>query len=139
MNTKQVGDVSVSAFITWCLTQGANVSIPFGDRLPYDLIIDVAGKLLKIQVKTGWLKPNGTLAISAKSVTTKNGKVVKKDYANLVDFIIGFDRASEKFYYFKPTLVKDTMTLRFDLPDSGQIKGINLAKDFELDNINQLI
>lgn len=55
MDTKLKGDIAEQAVILKALQQGWGVAIPIGDRLPYDLVFDVGGKLLKIQVKAYYL------------------------------------------------------------------------------------
>ena len=54
MLTKQKGDVAEQAVILKALQLGFGVCKPIGDRMPYDLVFDVDGRLLKIQVKSAW-------------------------------------------------------------------------------------
>jgi PD-(D/E)XK endonuclease len=54
MDTKQKGDIAEQAAILEALKRGWGVLKPVGDRLPYDLVFDVAGKLVKVQVKSAW-------------------------------------------------------------------------------------
>ena len=54
MDTKLKADIAESTVITELLKRGFNVLKPIGDRLPYDLAIDINGKLLRIQVKSAW-------------------------------------------------------------------------------------
>lgn len=54
MLTKQKGAIAEQAVVLAALNRGYGVSIPLGDYLPYDLILDVNGKLLKVQVKSAW-------------------------------------------------------------------------------------
>ncbi|MEA5554506.1 group I intron-associated PD-(D/E)XK endonuclease [Anabaena cylindrica UHCC 0172] len=42
------------AAILHALKRGWGVLKPVGDRLPYDLVFDVGGNLIKIQVKYAW-------------------------------------------------------------------------------------
>ena len=53
-NTKLKGDIAEQRVILEALKRNWGVSIPVGDRLPYDLVMDVDGTLLKIQVKSAW-------------------------------------------------------------------------------------
>lgn len=53
-DTKTKGDLAEQIVILEALKREIDVSIPIGDRLPYDLIFDVKGKLLRIQVKSAW-------------------------------------------------------------------------------------
>jgi len=54
MDTKLKADIAESAVMTELLKRGFKVLKPIGDRLPYDLAVDVNGKLVKIQVKSAW-------------------------------------------------------------------------------------
>lgn len=54
MKTKLKGDIAEQAVVLKSLKLGWGVSQPIGDRLSYDLILDVDGKLVKVQVKSAW-------------------------------------------------------------------------------------
>lgn len=54
MSTKATGDISESMVVTELLKHHYNALIPVGDRLPYDIAVDVNGRLIRIQVKTAW-------------------------------------------------------------------------------------
>jgi len=54
MDTKLKADIAESAVITELLKKGFRVLKPVGDRLPYDLALDLNGKLIRIQVKSAW-------------------------------------------------------------------------------------
>jgi len=48
MDTKLKADIAEYAVVTALLKRGFRVLKPIGDRLPYDLVLDVNGKLLRI-------------------------------------------------------------------------------------------
>lgn len=52
MRTKDQGIIGETRAIYEFEKRGIAVSIPFGDNLPYDIIIDVNGSLYKAQIKT---------------------------------------------------------------------------------------
>ncbi len=54
MNTKLRGDIAEQSAILQALKRGWGVLTPVGDWLPYDLVFDVEGMLIKIQVKRAW-------------------------------------------------------------------------------------
>lgn len=54
MNTKQKGSIAEQAVIIRFLKLGWHICKPLGDNQGYDLIVDVHGKLAKIQVKSAW-------------------------------------------------------------------------------------
>lgn len=51
MNTKAKGDRAVAHAICHFIEEGHEVLLPLGDRKKYDLVVDVEGKLFRIQCK----------------------------------------------------------------------------------------
>jgi hypothetical protein len=41
-NTKEIGDISTASCMAALLSKGYSVSVPWGDRCRYDLVVDVA-------------------------------------------------------------------------------------------------
>ena len=58
-NTKHLGSLTELQCITYLFGLGYDISIPYGDNSSYDFILDVNGKLLKLQCKTSRLKEDG--------------------------------------------------------------------------------
>jgi hypothetical protein len=54
MDTKLVGDISERMVSLQLLKRGLSVLEPVGDRLPYDLGVDLAGRLIRLQVRTAY-------------------------------------------------------------------------------------
>jgi hypothetical protein len=52
MNTRQQGDLGERAAVIWLLGMGANVAYPFGHSPDWDLVAEMGGRLLRVQVKT---------------------------------------------------------------------------------------
>jgi hypothetical protein len=52
INRRQQGDLGEASAIEWLTRQGATVFSPFGHSPDVDLVADVEGRLLRIQVKT---------------------------------------------------------------------------------------
>jgi hypothetical protein len=62
INRRQQGDLGEASAIEWLTRQGAAVSTPLGHSPDYDLIAELDGRLLRVQVKTSTLRhmtPNG--------------------------------------------------------------------------------
>src|SRR5258708_35412862 len=55
MNTKHKGDIAEQAAILNALKRGWGALKPLGDNLPYDLVFDIGGRLLKVQAKSACL------------------------------------------------------------------------------------
>ena len=54
MNHTQIGDITEQRYILYCMERNIPISKPLNNNLPYDSIIEINGKLLKVQVKTGY-------------------------------------------------------------------------------------
>ncbi len=52
INRRQQGDLGEASAIEWLTRQGATVSAPLGHSPDYDMIAEIDGRLLRVQVKT---------------------------------------------------------------------------------------
>jgi hypothetical protein len=52
INRRQQGDLGEASAIEWLMRQGATVSTPLGHSPDYDLIAELDGRLVRVQVKT---------------------------------------------------------------------------------------
>lgn len=84
MDTKLKSDIAESAAVTALLKRGFKVLKPIGDRLPYDLAIDVKGKLLRVQVKSAWYR-NGVYTVDSRRTKT-NRRIIKRTCYSKNDF-----------------------------------------------------
>ncbi len=79
MDTKLKADIAESAVVTEFLKKGFSVLKPVGDRLSYDLGIDVKGKLIRIQVKSAWFY-RGAYKIDVRMTKTNRREMIRKYY-----------------------------------------------------------
>ncbi|MEL6989750.1 MAG: group I intron-associated PD-(D/E)XK endonuclease [Bacteroidota bacterium] len=86
METKLKGDIAEQKVILKCLEFSRGVSIPIGDRLPYDLVIDVHNSLFKIQVKSAWFDKNKNNWVVDNRRSLTNQKLSKKSKYTNNDF-----------------------------------------------------
>jgi hypothetical protein len=61
---REQGDFGERAALFWLVGHGAHVSIPFGHSPHYDLIADMDGRLLRVQVKTSVCRDKGRWAVT---------------------------------------------------------------------------
>ncbi|MDW3647252.1 MAG: group I intron-associated PD-(D/E)XK endonuclease [Bacteroidia bacterium] len=103
-NTKLKGDIAEQRLILEALKRGWGVSIPLGDRLPYDLILDINSTLLKIQIKSAWFdQVKGNYVIDVRRSLTNQRTIIHRPYS-LQDFdfaIIYLDEID--IFYILPT------------------------------------
>jgi hypothetical protein len=86
MNTKQKGDIAEQAAILQALKRGWGVLHPVGDRLPYDLVFDLGGSLVKIQVKTAWVDQGSGNYVMDTRRTKTNRRIMVRDSYGPADF-----------------------------------------------------
>ncbi len=106
MDTKLKADIAESAVVTQLLARGFRVLKPVGDRLPYDLALDLDGRLCRIQVKAAWFdRTKGLYAVDARRTKT-NRRVMRRDRYDDSDFdfaILYLD--DRQTFYVMPSVV----------------------------------
>ena len=86
MDTKLKGDIAEQAVILLALKQGWGVLKPVGDRLPYDMVFDINGKFIKIQVKSAWFDESRQNYVVDNRRTKTNRRVMLREKYNETDF-----------------------------------------------------
>lgn len=102
MDTKLKGDIAEQAAILQGLKRGWGVMIPVGDRLPYDLVFDVEGKLIRIQVKSAWIDdPSQNYVVDNRRCKTNRRVMIKDTYEHKdFDFALVYLKELDLFYVF---------------------------------------
>ena len=116
MDTKLKADIAESAVTTELLKKGFKVLKPVGDRLPYDLAIDVYNKLIRIQVKSAWFDPKTNCYVVDSRRTKTNRKRMRRDRYDSGDFDFALIYLSDvHVFYIMPVAVfasyRSTITL----------------------------
>lgn len=90
MDTKLKADIAESAVTTELLKRGFRVLQPVGDRLAYDLGVDLHGRLLRIQVKSAWFDAKAKCyVVDARRTKTNRRRMLRQRYgADDFDFTI---------------------------------------------------
>lgn len=106
MDTKLKADIAESAVITELLTRGHNVLCPVGDRLSYDIAVDINGRLIRIQVKHAWYNSKDkAYIVDARRTKTNRREMVRKKYTDDdFDYAIVFI-GEKKVFYVIPSYV----------------------------------
>jgi hypothetical protein len=102
MSTKLKGDIAEQAAILHALKRGWGVLKPIGDRLPYDLVFDVRGTLVKVQVKCAWFDElRGNYVVDNRRTKTNRRMMVRDVYGPLdFDFALVYIPELDLFYIF---------------------------------------
>jgi len=100
MDTKLKADIAESATITELLRRGFRVMHPVGDRLPYDIALELDRKLIRIQVKSAWFVRSGNYWAVDVRRTKTNRRVMRRDrYSNRdFDFAVLYIDEGPVFY-----------------------------------------
>ncbi len=100
MDTKQKGDIAEQAVVLQALKQGWGVLKPLGDRLPYDLVFDIGGSLVKIQVKSAWFDAKRVnYVVDTRRTKTNRRQMLRENYKlGDFDFAVIFIEELEVFY-----------------------------------------
>jgi hypothetical protein len=102
LTPREQGDFGERAALSWLITQGAQVSIPFGHSPHYDLIADLNGQLLRVQVKSSACRQQRRWVVT---LCTRGGNqswsgLVKKLELDRLDFL--FVLAADGRQWFIP-------------------------------------
>ncbi|PAX52999.1 group I intron-associated PD-(D/E)XK endonuclease [Brunnivagina elsteri] len=102
MDTKIRGDIAEQAAVLHALKRGLGMLKPVGDRLPYDLVFDVDGTLLKIQVKYAWFDEHKGNFVVDNCRTKTNRRVMIRGVYNQsdFDFALVYIESLDLFYIF---------------------------------------
>jgi len=135
--TKGKGDISECAVCLEAMKRGWEVLKPFGDKLPYDLVFDVSGFLVKIQVKSAWITDDSKVWAIESRRTKTNRRSMIKAYYKKSDFDFAVIHAIDpNVFWILP--VKEFLTwkgqISFRLDENGQrhLKSNDFRNDWDL-------
>lgn len=135
MNSKHKGNITEIETILSFMKLGYNVLIPYGDCERYDYVVDINGRLIKIQTKTSRSINNGeSFSFSCRSSNKKDGKIIHRKYTcEEIDY---FATMFNENCYLIPTKECGTDKIIRVLPTkNGQTKRISWAEDYEIEKV----
>jgi len=102
LDTKLNGDIAEQAAILHALKRGWGVLKPVGDRLPYDLVFDIEGSLVKVQVKFAWFdEPSANYVVDNRRTKTNRRIMRREAYKQSdFDFALVYVEKLDLFYVF---------------------------------------
>jgi hypothetical protein len=135
MNTKYLGNLTELQCITRFYELGYAVSIPYGDSEKYDMILDIKGRLYRLQCKHANLHTNEDGIVSYLSITTtwqsgytKNSQYKRNKYSKEdCDYFV--THYEGKNYLIPVEQCSNEKTLRIIPPKNGRTKGVTFLKD----------
>jgi len=135
-NPKAKGEKGQKVVIGELAKHDIEVLIPLSDNLPYDLVIDWQGRLLKCQVKSSDYRPSKASGMVEFSLKTNNWyKKTSKTYsADEIDVMLLCDLRDWSVYVLGPKDFdgRSSFAMRDEAAKNGQKKGVNLREDYLL-------
>jgi hypothetical protein len=105
MNTKLKGDIAEQAVILFALKKEWGVLIPVGDRLAYDLALDINNKLIRLQVKSAWFNSKSENYVVDVRRTKTNRRIMRRGYYGNNDFDFAIVYVTDDLFYVFPAEV----------------------------------
>lgn len=133
------GDVNELQCILDFQSRGYYCSIPFSGSCRYDVVVDINGKLLRIQCKSSsFHEEDGTLRMDATRTTTNTKKTISYSYSK--EEIDYFYTSWNGYGFLLPVEeVGTTKYLRVKPPKQGIQATMCIANDYLLDNVIESI
>ena len=127
-----VGIRSEAAVIGELTRRGHCVLIPFSFNSRYDFVVDMDGRFVRVQVKTGKLR-GGAIIFSTRSVRCSMTGVHTRNYDGEIDVFIVYCPQNDGIYVVPvEDAARGAGTLRIEPSANGQQKGVRWARDYEL-------
>jgi hypothetical protein len=127
-----VGHRTEGAILSELVRRGYSVLVPFGVNQRYDLVIDMDGKFVRAQCKTGWLR-RGAVRFSTQSTQSNTARRIVRGYAGDADAFLVYCPETDRIYAVPVDEAPvGYMYLRVDPPLNGQTHSIHWARDYEL-------
>lgn len=124
----EYGNRSEGVVLCAYLDAGFNVSIPFGAGASYDLVVDSARCLLKIQVKTAWIS-GGCIIYKSQRRQPGAGLTRRAYRSGEVDYFVVYCPAIDSLYAVPAENHGVEGRLRLDPVRNGQAKLVRWAAD----------
>ncbi len=128
-----VGFRTEAAILSELGRRGYSVLVPWSVNQRYDLVIDLEGKFIRAQCKTGRLR-DGTIVFNTISVQCNMRRVSSRDYKDDVDVFLVYcpERAGDVYCVPVEATGSSHTRLRVEPTLNGQAHGIRWADDYKL-------
>jgi hypothetical protein len=129
-----VGDRTEAIVVAALVRRGYRVLRPMSANQRYDLVIDLGGRFLRVQCKTGRLR-NGAIVFSTRSCRSNRNRTYVRSYTgDEADVFLVYCPETDRIYAVPvgDRGVLKAASLRVTAPANGQVKGIRWAADHEL-------
>lgn len=128
--TKMIGTIGEQVLVTEFVKNNIPVLLPVGDNLPYDMIIEISGKFVKIQVKTTERIKDCKMIFST-NMSNPYKKSSRKYTEKEID-MFGLHCLENGYIGLLPfgdCTAKETV-IRLESPKNNQMQNIKMADDY---------
>jgi hypothetical protein len=127
-----VGQRTEATVLAELVRRGYRVLTPFGVNHRYDLVLDVGGRFLRVQCKTGRLR-NGSVVFQTRSVRANRIGWYARGYGGEIDLFAVYCPELDRLYAVPVEVAPlGGGRLRVEPAANNQSRGIRWAADFEL-------
>jgi hypothetical protein len=133
LTTNQKGLVAETAIVHECVKLGVGVARPL-DAAPYDLILDLGPKLLRVQCKLAVRRGGVVVIWTRRCRRGREGHIHRSYAADEIDAIEAYCPDTGRCYLLPHQLSVDRalVQLRLAPTKNNQIEGIRWARDHDL-------
>jgi prevent-host-death family protein len=134
LGPNEKGDIAEAEIAVAAIRAGCTVSRPLTDHPPYDLVIEVGRRLLRVQCKWAALKDGVQVRINRCAHSPTRGYVRAGYDADEIDAVAAYCDELKQCFLILMDLVGDQggLWLRVDAPQNGQKAALHFATDYEL-------
>jgi hypothetical protein len=99
MKSKEKGDIAVSKAVAYFVGNNEQILLPFGDKRPYDLVVERDEKFLKIQCKyTSHKNEHGMFVVPLRVMGgNKSGNTIKSYKLGDFDILFAYTTNGEQY------------------------------------------
>ena len=127
-----VGQRTEAAILSELVRRGYSVLLPFGTNQRYDLVLDLGGRFVRAQCKTGRLR-GGSIEFSPRSTRANRSGVFSRSYRGEVEiFLVHCPKLNRIYAVPVEEAPSSYMALRLKPARNGQARRTHPAKRYEL-------
>ena len=131
--TTFLGDIAELSAAAELVRRGYIVARPLTNGAPYDLLVDVAGIIKKVQVKKAGKPINGAMRVPLSTSKHHRGRKSVL-YHGKVDCLIAVDCEINRYYVFSGEDLKNVQVyIRTEPTKNKQASGVRFADDHKID------
>ena len=135
MNSNQKGDIAEAEIAACAIREGCIVARPLTDHPPYDLVLEVGRRLMRVQCKWAALRRDVIeIRIARCSYSPTKGYVRSIYRPDEIDAIAAYCEKLDQCYLVPIEVLdgQNWLSLRLSPPKNGQKAAIHFATEYEL-------